>query len=235
MTTLSFALRGRVGAMAFSAGYDGPADGVTAIWGASGSGKTTLLRAMAGLVRLNGHIRLDGTAWQDAKTFVPPHKRQVGLVFQEASLFPHLSVAGNLDYARKRSVRSDDTVIDLLGVRPLMSRAVDKLSGGERQRVALARTLLSAPRLLLMDEPLSSLDRDAKADILPLIREISRRLPVIYVSHDIAEVAALADRTLRMEAGVLSPAVTPARSLDGLSEAQVRALAEAALKAGLTS
>ncbi len=234
MSDLSFALRGGAGGFRLDAAYDGPAGGITAIWGQSGSGKTSLLRALAGLTRLDGNLRFGDTVWQDGRRFVPAYKRRIGLVFQEASLFPHLSVQGNLDYARKRNggAKVDvEGIIDLLGVRPLLNRGVGALSGGERQRVSLARTLFSAPRLLLMDEPLSSLDATAKAAILPLISDISQRVPILYVSHDLSEVAALADRVLRMEAGVLSVGEVR-QSLDGLTDAQVRALAEAALKAG---
>lgn len=237
MSTIDVRLNGPVGGFALDAAFDVPAAGITAVWGASGAGKTTLLRAISGLVRLNGHVRIGDTVWQDGRSFVPVHKRGVGYVFQEASLFPHLNVRGNLDYARKRSGAKDfatdfDSIADLLGIHGLLSRGVGGLSGGERQRVALARTLLSAPALLLMDEPLSSLDSAAKADILPLIRQIGKRLPVLYVSHDAAEVATLADRVLRMQAGQVTAAEQPA-SLDGMSEAQVRALARAALAAGL--
>ena len=214
------------------AAFTVPASGVTAVWGPSGAGKTTLLRAIAGLIRLSGHVRVGDETWQDGRVFRAAHKRHVGFVFQEASLLPHLGVRGNLDYAIKRSHSCDfDAVVDQLGLAPLLERSVDKLSGGERQRVALGRALLSAPKLLLMDEPLSSLDGDTKADILPRIKAIGQTVPVIYVSHEAAEVAALSDRVLRLTAGHVRPA-EPA-SLDSLSDAQIRALAEAALKAGI--
>jgi molybdate transport system ATP-binding protein len=233
MSTIDVCLKGSVGGFTLDAAFEVPVDGITAIWGPSGSGKTTLLRAISGLTRLKGHVRIGNQVWQDGRAFVPVHQRGVGYVFQEASLFPHLNVRGNLDYARKRSGAGDfDTTVDLLRIRDLLTRGVGSLSGGERQRVALARTLLSAPVLLLMDEPLSSLDTDAKADILPLIREIGQRVPVLYVSHDSSEIAALADRVLRIEAGQVMAATAPA-SLEGLSEAQIRALAHAALAAGL--
>lgn len=233
MSTIDVSLKGPAGGFVLDAAFTVPAAGITAIWGPSGSGKTTLLRAICGLTRLSGHVRIGDAIWQDGRSFLPVHKRGAGYVFQEASLFPHLNVRGNLDYARRRSGAADfDNTIDLLRIRPLLPRGVGALSGGERQRVALARTLLSAPALLLMDEPLSSLDGDAKADILPLIRDIGRRVPIFYVSHDAAEIAALADRALRMQAGRITAAAAVA-SLDDLNEAQIRALAQAALTAGL--
>ncbi len=236
MSELVIALKGRVGGFDADFCYTGPAEGITAIWGASGSGKTTLLRAIAGLLRLEGTLCLGDTVWQDSRLCVPPHRRGAGMVFQDASLFPHLDVAGNLDFARHRNGGAPvdyDGIVDLLDVRPLLGRGVYALSGGERQRVALARTLFSAPRLLLMDEPLSSLDRRARAEILPLIRQMSAEVPILYVSHDAGEIAALADRKLTMDSGRLTAAAPPQSCLDGLSEAEVRALAAAALAAGL--
>jgi molybdate transport system ATP-binding protein len=160
-------------------------------------------------------------------------------VFQEPSLLSHLSVRGNLDYALKRNggVTVDaERIITLLRLEALLPRRVNTLSGGERQRVALARALFSAPDILLMDEPLSSLDAEAKAEIIPLIAEISRQsaIPILYVSHDGFEVERLADRTLRLSKGRLieAPETKPV-DLEGLSEADIRALAEAALRAGL--
>lgn len=233
MSAIDVSLKGTAGGFRLDTAFEVPASGITAIWGPSGSGKTTLLRAICGLTRMSGHVRIGDVTWQDGRIFVPVHKRGAGYVFQEASLFPHLSVRGNLDYARKRSTTGDfDSIIDLLRIRDLLPRGVGALSGGERQRVALARTLLSAPTLLLMDEPLSSLDSAAKADILPLIRQIGQRMPILYVSHDAAEIATLADRMLRIQAGQVTAATAPA-SLDGLSDAHIRALAQAALTAGL--
>ena len=216
-----------------------PAQGVTAVWGPSGAGKTTLLRAIAGLVRLTGHVRIGDETWQDGRAFRPVHKRRLGLVFQEASLLPHLGVRGNLDYAVKRAGQKVDfdAVVAQLTLEPLLGRGVAKLSGGERQRVALGRALLSAPKLLLMDEPLSSLDGEAKAQIVPLIADLARTsgLPILYVSHDAYEIERLADRVLRIQDGKVAaaPETAFATSLDGLSEAQVKALAQAALKAGI--
>ncbi len=221
------------------AAFTVPASGVTAVWGPSGAGKTTLLRAIAGLVRLDGHVRIGDETWQDRRVFRPVHKRRVGYVFQEASLLPHLGVRGNLDYAAKRAgVAVDfDAVVTQLKLTSLLGRSVARLSGGERQRVALGRALLSAPKLLLMDEPLSSLDGEAKAEIVPIIADLAKAsgLPILYVSHDAYEIERLADRVLRIQDGKVTaePEKTFSASLDGMSEAQVRALAEAALKAGI--
>jgi len=236
---IDVALRGSAGGFTLDAAFSVPAQGVTAIWGPSGSGKTTLLRAIAGLTRLEGHVRIGDDIWQDGKRFMPVHKRRVGYVFQEASLLPHLSVRGNLDFARRRNggLDVDDTLIDRLKLRPLLGRSVGRLSGGERQRVALARTLMSAPEILLMDEPLSSLDGEAKAEIVPMIASLSRDtgLAILYVSHDAYEVERLADRILRLSKGRIidTPEADFPAQLEDLSEAQIRALAEAALKAGI--
>ncbi len=234
---IEVALKGSAGAFTIDATFDVPAMGITAIWGPSGAGKTTLLRAIAGLTRLDGRVTIGGDVWQDGSRFVPVHKRRVGYVFQEPSLLSHLTVAGNLLYGMKRAgVEVDfDSTVERLGIQPLLRRSVGKLSGGERQRVALARAVLGAPEILLMDEPLSSLDSGAKGEIIPLIAAIGRDLPILYVSHDAYEIERLADRTLRMKDGriVDEPEVEFNTQLDGLSEAEVRALAAAALKAGL--
>lgn len=237
---IEVSLKGSAGSFTLDAAFSVPAQGVTAIWGSSGSGKTTLLRAIAGLTRLEGHVKVGDDIWQDGRRFTPVHKRRVGYVFQEASLLPHLSVRGNLEFALKRNgghTVDFDILVERLKLSPLLSRSIHKLSGGERQRVALARTLLSAPEILLMDEPLSSLDSEAKAEIVPMIASLSRDtgLPILYVSHDAYEVERLADRILRLSKGHIidSLDVTFNASLEGLSEAQVRALARAALKAGI--
>jgi molybdate transport system ATP-binding protein len=237
---IEVSLKGSAGGFMLDAAFSVPAQGVTAIWGPSGSGKTTLLCAIAGLTRLEGHVKIGADVWQDGQRFVPVHKRRLGYVFQEASLLPHLSVRGNLDFAIKRNgghMVDFDGLVERLKLTTLLTRSVGKLSGGESQRVALARTLMSAPEILLMDEPLSSLDSEAKAEIVPMIASLSRDtgLPVLYVSHDSYEVERLADRTLRMNKGRIidmPEALFPVQ-LEGLSEAQIRALAEAALKAGL--
>ncbi|MCE7027398.1 molybdenum ABC transporter ATP-binding protein [Jiella avicenniae] len=198
---LDVALAGRRGDFAIDAAFTAPARGVTALFGPSGSGKTSILRAIAGLTRLDGRVRVAGETWQEGARFLPPHRRALGYVFQEASLFSHLSVDGNLAYGARRSPGGVDAamrreVIDLLSLDRLMSRAVADLSGGERQRVAIGRAILSRPRLLLMDEPLSGLDHRAKDEILPFIERLAAGLdlPILYVSHDLAEIERLADR-----------------------------------------
>ncbi len=186
-----------------------PGKGVTALFGHSGSGKTTLLRAMAGLERSpDGYFALDGEVWQDGKTFLPPHRRPLGYVFQEASLFPHLSVRGNLEFGLKRIAPEmrrfkPEAVAELLGIAPLLDRRPGGLSGGERQRVAIARALLTSPRLLLMDEPLAALDMKLKQEILPYLERLHDELsiPVIYVSHAPDEVARLADFLVLLDGG----------------------------------
>jgi molybdate transport system ATP-binding protein len=198
----------RPGGFALDARFTAPGRGVTALFGGSGSGKTTVLRCVAGLERPRGLCRIHGETWQDAGRFLPPHRRPIGYVFQEASLFPHLSVRANLDFGRRlvppaeRRIRLDDAV-ELLGIGPLLSRASVRLSGGERQRVAIARALLTSPRLMLMDEPLSALDHAAKEAILPYLERVFDELglPVLYVSHHPDEVARLADHMVVLEAG----------------------------------
>lgn len=201
---------GPVGGFALDAGFTAPMRGITALFGPSGSGKTTVLRAMAGLARLSGHLRVGDEIWQEDATgiFRPVHRRAVGYVFQEASLFPHLSVRRNLLYGARRAgtgsaVVGFDETIELLGLGRLLDRAPDRLSGGERQRVAVGRALLASPRLLLMDEPLSALDEASRGDILATFERLHAALsiPVIYVSHDLAEVARLADRMVVLSAG----------------------------------
>ncbi len=188
---------------------DLPGRGVTALFGHSGSGKTTLLRLIAGLTRApDGHLSMKGEVWQDGRTFLPTHKRSLGYVFQEASLFPHLTARGNLLYGMKRAAeRLDpaalDHVIDLLGIGGLLERRPHQLSGGERQRVGIARALAVKPRLLLMDEPLAALDLARKQEILPYLERLHEELdiPVLYVSHAPDEVARLADHIVFMRAG----------------------------------
>jgi molybdate transport system ATP-binding protein len=188
-----------------------PGKGVTALFGHSGSGKTTLLRCFAGLNRARkGRLMVSGEVWQDEARgiFLPTHKRPLGLVFQEASLFPHLSARQNLEYGMKRAGNRAgegfDASIDLLGIRALLDRAPDSLSGGERQRVAIARALLARPRILLMDEPLAALDLKRKLEILPYLEKLRDELdiPVLYVSHAPDEVARLADHLVLLEDGV---------------------------------
>ncbi|WP_333687168.1 molybdenum ABC transporter ATP-binding protein [Methylococcus capsulatus] len=185
-----------------------PGRGVTALFGHSGSGKTTLLRCIAGIERVSaGRLTFNSEVWQDEKIWVPTHKRPLGYVFQEASLFPHLTVLGNLRFGMKRAsgpVRvSLDQAVELLGIGHLLDRKPDRLSGGERQRVAIARALAVSPRVLLMDEPLAALDLKRKQEILPYLERLHDELdiPVLYVSHSPDEVARLADHLVAMEEG----------------------------------
>ncbi len=186
-----------------------PAQGITAIFGPSGCGKTTLLRAMAGLEQCEvGYFSIGKDIWQDENIFRPPHQRALGYVFQEANLFPHLTVQGNLEYGFKRMPATAqrlafDQVVSLLKVEPLLSRRTYYLSGGERQRVAIARALLTSPSLLLMDEPLAALDINSKVEIYPFLEQLHRELaiPILYVSHSPDEVARLADHLVLMDAG----------------------------------
>lgn len=210
MSGLQVRFRGRLGSFSLDVGFEAPARGVTALFGPSGCGKTSVLRCVAGLTRLaEGTLSIAGETWQDGRRcFVPPHRRPIGYVFQEASLFPHLSVTGNLTYGQRRARTSAhpvalDDVVSLLGLGRLLDRPTTVLSGGERQRVAIGRALLSQPRLLLMDEPLSALDRASRDDILPYLETLhdSLEIPVLYVSHDLAEVERLADTLVLMEAG----------------------------------
>ena len=186
-----------------------PGSGVTAIFGHSGSGKTTLLRCVAGLIKAGvGRLIVDGQVWQDEQIFLPTHRRPLGVVFQEASLFDHLTARGNLNYAVKRADRSApgvdfDQAVELLGLSQLLDRRPAQLSGGERQRVAIARALLVRPRLLLMDEPLASLDHARKQEILPYLERLRDQLglPILYVSHSASEVARLADHLVVLDKG----------------------------------
>ena len=209
--TIRAEFRGTVGKFALDAGFTAPAKGVTALFGPSGCGKTTVLRCIAGLLRVDGVCEIDGEVWQDQNgAFLPTHKRPLGYVFQEASLFQHLSVRRNLLFGAPRhdgeATKSGivfDEVTDLLGITPLLDRSPRNLSGGERQRVAIGRALLSQPKLLLMDEPLSALDRATKNEILPFLERLRDHLnlPVVYITHDIAEVERLADEMVLMEKG----------------------------------
>ncbi|MDR1996542.1 molybdenum ABC transporter ATP-binding protein [Azonexus sp.] len=185
-----------------------PGRGITALFGPSGSGKTTLLRCIAGLERPpRGRVLFKGQTWQDERTWLPTHRRPLGYVFQEASLFPHLSVLGNLRYGLKRcpGVRPEglERAIELLGIGHLLARQPDTLSGGERQRVGIARALAVGPQVLLMDEPLAALDLQRKQEILPYLERLHDELdiPLLYVSHAPDEVARLADHIVVLDAG----------------------------------
>jgi molybdate transport system ATP-binding protein len=185
--------------------------GVTALFGPSGAGKTSLVGMIAGLVKPDrGRIALGETVLFDstARVNVPPHRRRIGYVFQEGRLFPHLSVARNLDYGRWMSgLESDEAersrVIELLSIGHLLERRPGKLSGGERQRVAFGRALLTRPHLLLLDEPLASLDRARKLEILPYLARLrdEAKVPMIYVSHQAGEIQRLASQVVRIEDG----------------------------------
>jgi molybdate transport system ATP-binding protein len=234
-------LRGRVGRLDLDVALTAPKGSVTALVGASGSGKTTLLRALAGLQRLEGEVRLGDAIWQDRDRFLPAYRRGVGFVFHQSQLFPHLTVRGNLDYAVKRArvgLGRFEAVVALLGLAHLLDRGPAGLSGGERQRAAIGRALLTAPTVLLLDEPLSGVDAAVKAALLPELKAVFAALaiPILYVSHDGAEVAKLADRRLLLHDGQLTPMADMAADdgiLDGLSSDRIAALAKAALHAGL--
>ncbi|CAM3961726.1 molybdenum ABC transporter ATP-binding protein [Bordetella bronchialis] len=188
-----------------------PGRGVTALFGPSGSGKTSLLRCLAGLAMPDpGYLRVNGETWLDTarRHALPPHRREVGYVFQDANLFPHLDVRANLAYGYKRVAPSARRIqpaeaAALLGIDHLLARMPDHLSGGERQRVGIARALLTSPRLLLMDEPLAALDDRRKQEILPYLERLHDELdiPIVYVSHAAREVARLADHVVLMENG----------------------------------
>jgi len=214
-------LSGRRGDFSFDIDLAVPAAGVSVVFGKSGSGKTTLLRAVAGLERMQGSVRIGSRTLQDDASggFVPTPERRIGYVFQEALLFPHLSVRGNLEYARDRapSGRSLESVVDGLALGSLLERRPNSLSGGERQRVAIARALLSDPVLLLMDEPLSALDAGARSRTLDLLEALRAELsiPMLYVTHAVDEAARLADRVAWLDSGrvveVAAPEVVFAR------------------------
>ena len=193
-----------------------PSSGITVLFGHSGSGKTTLLRCIAGLQRAQqGFLSVNGAIWQDSdnKLFIPTHKRALGYVFQEANLFAHLTVLGNLCYGLKRSGQQTkpdkfDQLIELLGITHLMNRLPERLSGGELQRVAIARALVLDPDVLLMDEPLAALDDKRKQEILPYITRLHNELhiPVLYVTHSQQEVAQLADYLVLLADGKVQAA-----------------------------
>jgi len=188
-----------------------PARGITAVFGASGSGKTTLLRCVAGLQRpRDALVQIAGQVWQDdpRKVFLPTWQRPMGYVFQEASLFDHLSVEGNLHYGLKRAGGAADAaaleaVVELLGLAHLLARRAHQLSGGERQRVAIARALATQPKLLLLDEPLASLDHARRQEILPWLERLRDELhiPMLYVTHAADEVARMADTLVVLQQG----------------------------------
>lgn len=186
-----------------------PSHGVTGIFGASGCGKTTLLRCIAGLEQgAKGSVGFNGELWQDGDRFVPPWQRPVGYVFQDARLFPHMSVARNLDYGRRRAtvapeLTSPEEIIAMLGIGHLLDRRPAQLSGGERQRASIARALLRYPSLVLMDEPLANLDAARKHEIMPFLDRLhaSLKVPMLYVSHSLDEMTRLCDHLVVMQSG----------------------------------
>lgn len=204
--------RGSLASFSLDLAFEAPMRGITALFGPSGCGKTTVLRCIAGLRRMRGSLRVGDQVWQDdvAGIFRRPYERPLGYVFQEPSLFPHLSVRANLLYGSRRAERPGlrrvlelSEVVDLLGIGDLLERSPLALSGGERQRVAVGRALLAQPRLLLMDEPLSALDHATKDEILPYFEALHESLdvPILYVSHDVREVARLADTMIVISEG----------------------------------
>ena len=208
---LRVALRKRRPDFELQAAFSAPTPGVIALFGRSGSGKTTLVEMLAGLLPPDeGEVQLSGTVLTDTARGIhlPPERRRIGYVFQDGRLLPHLSVRHNLDYGRWVSGHAADAaafshVVDLLDIGPLLDRRPGRLSGGERQRVAVGRALLLRPRLLLLDEPLASLDAARKADILPYLERLrdDAKVPMIYVSHDAVEVKRIASRVVRLDAG----------------------------------
>ena len=187
--------------------FAAPARGITGFLGHSGSGKTTLLRCIAGLEpECRGRVAVNGEVWQDERRSVPAHARAVGFVFQDARLFPHLSVHRNLTYGQRRSAGGGvgfDEAVELLGLAPLLARKPAGLSAGEAQRVALGRALLRAPSVILMDEPLANLDPERRQEVLPFLERLHARLtvPILYVSHSVDEVVRLCDHLVLMAGG----------------------------------
>jgi molybdate transport system ATP-binding protein len=209
--TLEVRARAELGDFVLDVEHRFALSGVTGLFGPSGSGKSTLLRFIAGLEKdAEGMVRFGGETWMDSAegTFLAAHRRPVGLVFQDARLFSHLSVAENLQYALRRrrnpQVEADyDEIVGIMNIAGLLGRGVQALSGGERQRVAVARTLLSRPGLLLLDEPMASLDAGHKREVLPYLEALPQRfgIPIILVSHSVSEMARLADEVVMLEDG----------------------------------
>ena len=200
----------RTAGFSLDVAFDIPEDAVTALFGPSGCGKTTVLRCIAGLEKARGRVVVAGRVWQDdaAGIFVPTYARRLGYVFQEASLFDHLNVRQNLEYGMKR-IRDADAAerlahaVELLGIGHLLDRRTNELSGGERQRCAIARSLAVKPTILLMDEPLASLDNARRREILPWLEKLRKELsiPILYVTHSEEEVERLADRVVMLSQG----------------------------------
>jgi molybdate transport system ATP-binding protein len=229
--------RNTLGKFTLDAVFTVPAAGITMLFGPSGCGKTTVLRCIAGLIHVkDGFCDIAGEVWQERSgAFVPTYKRPLGYVFQEASLFPHISVRSNLLFGAPKKhhegpVIEFDEVVDLLGIRALLDRSPRNLSGGERQRVGIGRALLSQPKVLLMDEPLSALDRRTKGEILPFIEKLRDHfaLPIFYVTHDMAEVQRLADQMVLLDKGRVV-AVGPLAELQADPHSMLATASEAAV------
>jgi molybdate transport system ATP-binding protein len=210
---LSVAAVKQTGSFRLDVRFAAPTPGVVALFGPSGCGKSTTINIVAGLLRPDrGRVALDDTVLYDtdSKVDVPVEKRGIGYVFQDARLFPHLSVAGNLKFAERRAARSGviglDRVVGMLDLQPLMARRVHQLSGGEKQRVAIGRALLTQPRLLLLDEPLAALDHERREEVLPYLETLRDELaiPMVYVSHRFEEVLRLATHIVLMQSGTVA-------------------------------
>ncbi|WP_313682482.1 MULTISPECIES: molybdenum ABC transporter ATP-binding protein ModC [unclassified Pantoea] len=205
MLTLNFSQQ--LGNHQLEVDVDIPGKGITAIFGVSGAGKTSLINAIGGLTQpQRGHIKLNERLLFDAESSLnlPPEKRRIGYVFQDARLFPHYSVRGNLQYGMAATMKPQfDSLVALLGLEPLLRRAPSSLSGGEKQRVAIGRALLTAPDILLMDEPLASLDLPRKRELMPYLQKLAKQvdIPLLYVSHSLDEILQLADNVLVLDSG----------------------------------
>ncbi|MBI5251405.1 MAG: molybdenum ABC transporter ATP-binding protein [Desulfomonile tiedjei] len=208
---LDVSIRKKQGAFSINASFTDKGAGITAIFGRSGAGKTSVINMIAGLVRPDeGRISVNGKTFFDSRQGIdiPTHRRRFGYIFQDGRLFPHLSVKSNLTYGMKLVRPSEryvefDQVVELLGIGHLLHRRPSKLSGGEKQRVAIGRSLLTSPQLLLMDEPLASLDEERKSEVLPFIGQLPTAfaVPILYVSHSVDEILSLADRAVIMDSG----------------------------------
>jgi molybdate transport system ATP-binding protein len=209
--TLSISIRHKVPDFALDIAFEAPTPGTTVLFGRSGAGKSMIVSTVAGLIRAKQcRIRIDDVVLADTSSdsFVPPERRRIGLVFQDARLFPHMNVAANLRYGLRRApqgaIRFDD-VVELLEIAPLLAHRPHTLSGGEKSRVAIGRALLSQPHLLAMDEPLAALDAQHKAEILPYLGRLKQalRIPILYVTHSLDEVSRLADTLVLLRAGTV--------------------------------
>jgi molybdate transport system ATP-binding protein len=210
---ISIALKNHRGPFALDVAFEAPTPGVVALFGASGAGKTTVIQLIAGLLRPEaGRVEVDGEVlFEASRRDLAPERRAIGFVFQDGRLFPHRSVAGNLRYGERRARARVPTasfveIVDLLGLAALLDRRPHQLSGGERQRVAIGRALLSRPRLLLLDEPLASLDRARRQEVLPYLERLRDRfrIPIVYVSHQFEEVLQLATHVVLIHEGRVS-------------------------------